>query len=209
MKKNPHAVILTNIHVNTKILTNVRSFGDGEFLEALKDANKINDEDRAIYMYPQKKSPLPFYERSKFRKIYIFFDEAGAIQNSRAWKDFDLDGIQYLNQNRKMNTNIYTISPESTQIESSIRRFAEWNLFCTKFLFLNDIKILKMIKRKKDGSPAMEPYISRDSNGDYCLKEKPMIKTIGWFWQPGLFNLYDDWHKNIKIKFDVDKEKKI
>lgn len=37
-----------------------------------------------------------------------------------------------------------------------------------------------------------------DESGDMVTKEKPMDYYDTWYWQPSVWQLYDDLHKNIR-----------
>jgi CTP:phosphocholine cytidylyltransferase-like protein len=52
------------------------------------------------------------YKRERFSKFYIFFDESGAMMNNRKYKEFDNVFSEYVNQNRKLFTDIYLVSAD-------------------------------------------------------------------------------------------------
>jgi hypothetical protein len=58
-------------------------FEDDKFLEVLRTANFLNDLEREVYHTKKENSNLVKWQREKFTKFYIFYDESTAIQNNR------------------------------------------------------------------------------------------------------------------------------
>jgi len=200
-RAGPRALVLTNIRVNTQAKPNWLVFEDDELMEMLRFANAVNDGERLAFCRPRTDAPFPYYARGKFTHIVILLDEAGATANNRAWKDFDTAMVEYINQNRKMRTDIYLVTADGSQVEFSLRRFVEQWYYAKPLLpfgFFKDVKLVRCMMKDSEGKPKMQPYLGRDSNGDWVVKEKPIDYFCFWYWQPTTWRLYDDWHKNIK-----------
>jgi len=200
-RAGPRALVLTNIRVNTQAKPNWLVFGDDELMEMLRFANAVNDGERLAFCKPRNDAPFPYYARGKFTHILILLDEAGASMNNRAWKDFDVAMVEYVNQNRKMRTDIFLVTADGQQVESSLRRFVEQWYYAKPLLpfgFFKDVKLVRCMIKDSEGKPKMLSYLGRDANGDWVVKEKPQDFFVFWYWQPTTWRLYDDWHKNIK-----------
>jgi len=145
------------MELNTVEIPNVFKFEDDELLKTFRTVNLLNDIERIKYGVPPDKNytSLTRWMRNHFTNHIILFDEAGAILNGRDSKDFDNVMTKYINQNRKIWTDIYIITADGAQSEKSLRRFVKcW--FYSKplvswFPILRDFKHVRMQSRTEDG----------------------------------------------------------
>lgn len=191
-------LVLSNIKMGW--IQNYIYFKDSiDLLNVFRFANILNDFERKKYILWEK-NWLPQYDRSKFTKILIFLDEAGALFEGRQAKKFDAEYTQYLNQVRKNNIDLYLITPDGTQVEKNLRRHVDWYYYSKPLLNIpvfKDFKVVRRAKKDLDWKILMEQYLWRDEAWDYIVKQKPLdfFETI--YWQVPVRNFYDDWHKNI------------
>lgn len=194
-------IILSNIKMNEETIGNYFYFEDDKFLEILRTANAINDLERALYWFTKRGNTLTRRKRNKFSRIYIFFDEVGAIMNNRNYKQFNTVISEYINQNRKNFQEIYLITADWQQSDKSLRRFVEWWYYVKPFMnlpILRDIWVVRRMQKDDEWKPAMETYTWKDQNWDYVVKQRPIDEYIEWFWKPWIREYYDDLHKNIR-----------
>lgn len=203
------SIIISNIKFDDFQFKNYFYFEDDKFLEVLRTANFLNDLERELYHTKKPNSSLVKRHRDKFTKFYIFYDESTAVQNAWSKKEtIKTSGTtqeEYITQNRKNFENIYIIWADGNQNDKSLRRHVEWWYrvkplwyWLSKLPFLCDIWIIERHKKDDDWNIAMEKYVWKDEKGDYIKKEKPIQENIDWFYKPGVWDLYDDLHKNIK-----------
>ena len=138
-----------------------------------------------------------------FTTAMIALDESWAIKNSREWvKNFEEYTTEYINQNRKNFLDIYLISADWWQNDKSLRQFVEWWYYSKPLLnfpILNNVKVIRKQKRDKDWVKLlMEQYTWFDSSWDIITKERPIDYYETFYWQPSVWTLYDDLHKNIR-----------
>jgi len=78
----------------------------------------------------------------------------------------------------------------------------DWWYYSKPFLnfpILEHIKVIRRQKREQDGVKVLqEQYTAMDSEGDFITKERPIDSYFTFYWQPSVWQLYDDLHKNIK-----------
>jgi hypothetical protein len=200
-KMDENTLILSNMKMDEWRMTNYFYFPDDELLQTVRLANLINDIERTHYTHKREKSSLPRHERGKYTKIIIAFDEAGAIANNRNYKSFDTTIAEYINQNRKINYDMYLITADGTQTEKTLRRFVDWWYYSKPLLpipFFRDFKIVRKQKLDEEGNIMTEKYTGKDERGDFVQKQRPLdyLETI--YWQPSVWTWYDDLHKNIR-----------
>lgn len=182
-------------------LPNYYYFDDDKFLELLRTANAINDIER--YLYTEKKKNwwgLLNYDRKKFTKFYIFFDEAWAIANNQNKLENNNVYAEYINQNRKNFEEIYIITAKWDQTNKTLRRMVDWWYYVKPFAnfpLLKDIWIIRRQQKDDEWKILTYKYIWKDQNWDEILKEKPLDEYFWFFFKPTIWNLYDDLHKNI------------
>lgn len=210
------SIILSNIKFDEFYFKNYYYFEDDKFLEVLRTANFLNDLERELYFEKRENSSLVKWDRPKFTKFYIFYDESTAIQSARgSLKTMKNDNSQeeYIMQNRKNFENIYIIWADGNQNDKSLRRHVEWWyrvkpmwFWLNKLPFFKDIWIIERHKKDEEGNIAMEKYVWKDEKGDYIAKQKPIQENIDWFYKPWVWSFYDDLHKNIKDpnKYDIN-----
>jgi len=205
-------MILSNIKFDEFQFKNYLYFEDGDFLEVLRTANFLNDMEREIYHQKRENSSLVFWERPKFTKFSIFYDEATAIQSARGSSKMIREGNtaqeEYIMQNRKNFQDIYIIWADGNQNDKSLRRHVErwfrvkpFSLFgipLWKLPILRNIWVIERHKKDDEGNILMEKYAAKDERGDYIVKQKPVQENIDWFYKPWVWWYYDDLHKNIK-----------
>lgn len=216
-------LILSNIHLDTNYFKNYFYFNDDDLLDILRTINLVNDFERVLYTARQKNSSILKYKRERFSKFYIFFDESGAMMNNRKYKEFDNVFSEYVNQNRKLFTDIYLVSADWEQNEKSFRRFVDRWYYVTplsKYIpFLKDIWIIRRMKKDSEWKPLLQNYVWKDQNGDYVVKYRPVDEYYDFFYKPFMWTYYDDLHKNIKdpkkyqiknkdLVYDIIKRKK-
>lgn len=201
ISKDPNAIIITNIKLSKVFFLNSFYFSDEKLLEMLRTINSVNDIERIIYWWQKTKYWLKNWPRKKFLKFYVLFDESWALLNSqkRLWKENETFA-QYLNQCRKLFTDIYIISVEGGENNKILRSKVEWWYYVKtiNFPFLKDFWIIRRQKKDENWNVATIKYLWKDQNGDYIQKEKPMDYYVDYFYKPFVWPLYDDLHKNIK-----------
>lgn len=207
----PRAMVLTNIKVNILRKPNWHVFADDKLLEMLRVANAKNDLERMVYTEPRKDAPFPWYDRDKFTDTVVILDEAGAIANGRSWQEFDIMCTEYINQCRKMRADLIIVTADGSQVEYSLRRFVEDWIYVRPLLdwwIFAEIKVVRCRKKNKDGTILTEPFLARDDNGDWVQKERPLDWHLFWYFGWTTWDLYDDWHKNIRDpnKYDISDE---
>jgi len=204
-------IILSNIKMDNTILKNYFYFDDDKLLEVLRLVNFINDIERPLY---EKKLSTGFiqYDRHKFTKFIILYDESWAVMNNRIKLDNQNIYNEYINQNRKNNLDLYLISAEGTENMKFLRSKVDWwyyvkPTFLIKLPILNDFWTIFREQRDVEGKVKTISYTAKDYKGDYILKEKPIIEKMWFFWKPSIRKLYNDLHKNItdkdKLVFDM------
>lgn len=201
--QNPGIMIYTNIKMNTVRMKNVYEFSDNELLSIFRTNNLINDMERAVFDIPIKNSNLMYHPREKFTRSIIALDESGALKNAREWvKNFEEYTVEYVNQNRKNFLDVYLCSADGGQNDKSLRQFVEWWYYSKPFInfpIFEHVKVIRKQKREKDGVKViMDQYTGMDMEGDIVMKQKPMDYYHTFYWQPGIWQLYDDLHKNIR-----------
>lgn len=198
--------------MNSKVIKNYQYFEDDAFLETLRTVNALNDLERELFYKTSDTSDLKQWDRSKFSKHIIMFDEVGALANATAHHKFWQEPIEYINQQRKNFTDLFLITADGEQTVKSLRRFCEQWMYVVPLIpgkwpmFLHNVKLVRIQKRDKDNRVEMEVFVGKDPNGDYVKKERPMDFFYDWYYQPFVWNLYDDLHKNIK---DPEKYKEL
>lgn len=195
--------IWTNAKLNTVLIKNVYYFEDDDLLGALRSVNFINDVERCFNGFETESNNLVRWHRHKFTRHILIFDEAGAIANGRDSKNFDNVITEYVNQNRKEFMDIYIVTADGGQAEKSLRRFVDWWFYSKPLVswlpILKDFKHVRCQKRDKDGVKVqMEEYLAQDEQGDWIMKQRPLDRFETVYFQPMVFNLYDDLYKNIK-----------
>ncbi|MDQ7009726.1 MAG: hypothetical protein Q9M94_05535 [Candidatus Gracilibacteria bacterium] len=194
-------LILSNIKMDKKRLPNYYYFEDDKFLELLRTCNSINDIERFLYTSDKKNGGgLKNYQRKKFTKFYIFFDEAGAIANNQNKLENNAVYAEYINQNRKNFQEIYIITAKGEQTNKTLRRMVDWWYYVKPFAnfpILKDIGVIRRQQKDDEGKILTQKYIGKDDKGDDILKEKPVDEYYGFFFKPTVWGLYDDLHKNI------------
>lgn len=193
-------IIITNIKLDKVEIPNYFYFEDNKILEMLRTGNAINDIEREIYWTQKTKGWLTIWNRKKFLKMYIFFDESWALMNSQKRLSNNETFAQYLNQCRKNFTDIYVISVEWNENNKILRSKVDWWYYVNtiNLPFLRDFWIIRKCKKDKDDNIATIKFLARDQNWDYIQKEKPMDYYVGFFYKPFTWKIYDDLHKNIK-----------
>lgn len=198
---NPNdTIILSNIKLNKYIIPNYVPFSDDEFLTLLRTANFYNDIERVLYSKFNEKTWLFDHKRWQFTKFIILFDEVWTIYNWKFKSKLEEALSDYVNQQRKNFQDIYLITADWAQTDKSLRRFAQFYLYCKPlwdFWKFEDIKVVRKIFKDSDDNIRHEKYLARDDKGDYVVKEKPMDYYFSWFYQPFTRSLYDDLHKSI------------
>jgi len=193
-------IIITNIKLDKVEIPNYFYFEDNKILEMLRTGNAINDIEREIYWTQKTKGWLTIWNRKKFLKMYIFFDESWALMNSQKRLSNNETFAQYLNQCRKNFTDIYVISVEWNENNKILRSKVDWWYYVNtiNLPILRDFWIIRKCKKDKDDNIATIKFLARDQNWDYIQKEKPMDYYVGFFYKPFTWKIYDDLHKNIK-----------
>jgi hypothetical protein len=195
--------IWTNIKMNSKRVKNYFYFEDDKFLDTLRTVNALNDLERTLFYKESKTSDLKQWQRSKFTKHIILFDEVGALANAKEHHKFAVEHIEYINQQRKNFTDMFLITADGEQTVKSLRRFCEQWMYVVPLTnmkslsFFYNIKTVRIQKRDKDNKPEMEVFVGKDERGDYVKKERPLDFFYDWYYQPSVWDLYDDLHKNI------------
>lgn len=211
-------IVLSNIKFNELSMSNYFYFDDDKFLEVLRTVNLINDLERLLFFKNSPFSNLKIRERSKFTKFKIFYDEATAIQWARdsigkLAKGENIAQEIYIMQNRKLFTDIYIMWADGNQNDKSLRRHVEWWYNVEKLPFpfdfipgLKDIWIIKKHKKDEEWKIAMQSYVWKDQQGEYIVKQKPIMFTDWFFYKPWVWSFYDDLHKNIndENKYNID-----
>ena len=194
------SIIITNIKLDNVEIPNYFYFEDNKILEMLRTGNAINDIEREIYGSKKTKWGLTIWDRKRFLKMYIFFDESWALMNSQKRLSNNETFAQYLNQCRKNFTDIYIISVEGNENNKILRSKVDWWYYVNtiNFPILRDFWIIRRCKKDKDDNIATVKFLAKDQNWDYIQKEKPMDYYVGFFYKPFTWRIYDDLHKNIK-----------
>ena len=194
------SIIITNIKLDNVEIPNYFYFEDNKILEMLRTGNAINDIERELYGKQKTKGWLTIWNRKKFLKMYIFFDESWALMNSQKRLSNNETFAQYLNQCRKNFTDIFIISVEWNENNKILRSKVDWWYYVNtiNFPIFRDFWIIRKCKKDKDDNIATIKFLARDNNWDYIQKEKPMDYYVGFFYKPFTWKIYDDLHKNIK-----------
>lgn len=89
---------------------------------------QLNKEDRKNYIKYEQTETLPaVYDRKKFTKFIMILDECGVILDSSLYKDksqTDISVRRFLDQNRKLNTDVYLVLPRMERLLMLWRRYA-------------------------------------------------------------------------------------
>jgi len=204
-------IIWTNTKLNTVLIKNVIEYDDDNLIWALRSINYFNDIERTMYGFQTFNNNLTRWHRNKFTRHILIFDEAWAIANWRNSNAFDNNTTEYINQNRKNFSDIFIVTADWGQADKSLRRFVDWWFYSKPLLswmpIIKDFKHVRCQKRDSDGVKVlMEEYTGFDEQGELILKQRPIDKFETIYFQPFVFNLYDDLYKNIK---DPDKYKNL
>lgn len=202
-------IIFSNIQFNNLKVTNYVRFEDHEFLRVLRTINFINDIERTQYYKYSAFSTLKQRQRNKFTKFKIFYDESTSIQwwrkttNSIKNDEFNKQEL-YINQQRKLFTDIYIIGADGNQNDKSLRRHVEWwyrikpvPTLLGMLPLIRDIWLVEKHKKDEEWNIAMYSYTAKDEKGDYVVKKKPICKLDWFFYKPWVYQYYDDLYKNI------------
>lgn len=201
-RKYPWCLIISNIIIETSVFTNYCYFNDDELANTLRSMNWLNDLERELYTRKITWKSLLRYDRKKFTKMFLLFDEAWAIMNNKEHKAEDKNFPDYINQNRKNFSDIYCITADGAQSAKTIRRFIEWYLHPTdiNLPIINDFWIVYRVRKDAEWNIVQKEYVWKDQNGDYVTKKKPERYFHDFYYKPFIRNLYDDLHKNIRDK---------
>lgn len=207
-RKDPNAFIISNIKIEESRFKNYCYFEDEKFADTLRALNAFNDIEREEYTQSIAWRTLKRYYRKKFTKMYLLFDESWAVMNNKEHKDEDKRLPEYVNQNRKMFTDIYCITADGDQNAKTLRRFIERYIQPEKIKFpiLEDFALVYKVKKDKEWNIVQKQFLAKDDNGDYITKHKPERYFDDFYYKPLVRSLYDDLHKNIR---DPDKYKKV
>ncbi len=194
-------IIISNIKMDKEKIPNYFYFEDDKLLEVLRSINAINDIERILY-WKMTKWWIMKFDRKKFTKFKVFFDESWAIMNNHKKIDNNDIYTEYANQNRKNFMDLYLVSARGAENFKTLRSKVDWWYFVkplSKLPFLNDIWLIYREQREDDWQTlVMEKFLAKDENGDYIAKERPIREFVDWFWKPWVRGLYDDLHKNIR-----------
>lgn len=196
--QKPWVKIYTNIKVNTKILKNVSIISDSEIVDTLDQIILDNLEDRKKYTKYEATEDLPaVYDRWKFTKTLLILDECWVILDSSMYNDkkqTDIRVRRFLDQNRKVNCDVYLVLPKMERLLMLWRRYTTYWLEIRKIPII-DVNVVYAYERNEDWSYVEDMYVWKDQKWNEVTMRKIRKYYLFWYWVPKLYNrMYDDWY---------------